>query len=220
VNKYSMKFIKLLSVVMLVLMSGCTPSSPQARFWQWFVANEDKLLHFESSPETTLNNLSTELGKVDRNLNFEFSSLRSDGTRDFIISASGIVKTFPAVESLYSSAPKLPKWKFVKYRQRKPQIFDIVYSGKSVAAKDVRFVLVPDNKVQKFGIIIIFKDYSDRDRRFWQETAFIFLDMAIGEHDVAMKVGKIDVNGIKSQVSSHSKPIPELAHDFDTAINH
>ena len=205
----------------MTCMSGCTPTPPESTFWKWFVANEDKLLHFESSRETTFKSLSTELKKVDGNLSFEFGNiLRPDGTREFTLSAGGIAEAFPAVESLYSSAPRLPKWTFVKFRQRKSQIFDVEYSGRTVFTKNVRFALFPEQGRNKLGIFLLFDGYSVPDRRFWQEIAFMFLDQALGEHDVTMKVGTIDVDGMSSQFRPHSRPITELAKCFDETIPH
>ena len=90
-------------------------------FWQWFVANEDRIFTFESNRETIFDEIADRLHRINPNLTFEFGPIE-DGKREFVISAGGIKSAFSAVEELYANAPKLEKWIFIKFRQRRPPL--------------------------------------------------------------------------------------------------
>jgi len=115
--------------------------SPERDFWRWFAANEDRLFHFERDQEAVFDELSREMARVDRHLTFEFSPVRDDGAREFVISAGGIVDAFHAVEALFEAARDLPRWTFVKYRQRRFPLNSVEFAGRSIAAADVHYQL-------------------------------------------------------------------------------
>lgn len=93
--------------------------SKEAQFWNWFQKNEDTVFHFEKDRERVFDQLGTALQAVNPDLTFEFGPVTSDGEREFVISAGGIKSVFPAVEAVAQSAPPLPRWIIVKYRQRR-----------------------------------------------------------------------------------------------------
>ena len=75
-------------------------------FWKWFEKNQEDLFHFEKDREAIFDRLATALNKVHGNLTFEFSPVREDGTREFVISAGGIKAAFPNLEALHAAAPR------------------------------------------------------------------------------------------------------------------
>src|ERR1700730_13494318 len=74
--------------------------TPHAYFWKWFVKHEPELFEFdatrEAEREAIFSEIAIELHKVDPDLTFEIGP---NGTpkREFIISAGGIKRGFPAV---------------------------------------------------------------------------------------------------------------------------
>ena len=96
-------------------------------FWNWFLRNDDDLMHFERDRESIFDTLASELQKVHPDLTFEFGP-EEDGCREFVISAGGIKKAFPAVRSLVAAAPELSGWKVTAFRPRRP-IGNIVELG-------------------------------------------------------------------------------------------
>jgi len=92
--------------------------SREEEFWNWFQKNEDSIFNFEKDQETIFSNLQSALHKVNQNLTFEFSRVK-DNKREFVISADGLKSAFSAVESLFTSAPVLPRWIFIKFRPRR-----------------------------------------------------------------------------------------------------
>jgi hypothetical protein len=110
-------------------------NTPEQTFWIWFQNNQNALFDFEKDREKTFGMLSAQLHKVNPTLTFEFGPIEQ-GQREFTISADGIKDAFPAVEALYAAAPQLPRWKFLKFRQRRLPS-DISYGGVFVKAATI-----------------------------------------------------------------------------------
>ena len=70
---------------------------------------------------------------------------------------------------------------------------------------------------QKVGILLFLPDYSSLDSRYGQ-TAYLFLDEALGEYDVEMKVGFIQLLSHESKEFTGSHPIKELGDAFDVVM--
>ena len=87
-------------------MRFLTRQTPEARFWKWFVANADRLFHFELDQERVFDALRAQLHRVATGLTFEIGQI-DDGKREFVISADGDRVLFPYVERLVAAAPSL-----------------------------------------------------------------------------------------------------------------
>jgi hypothetical protein len=180
-------------------------------FWSWFAANEPRLFKFESNQEVIFRELDRELKRVNPDLTFEFGPV-SKGKREFVISAAGIQTAFPAVEALYTKAPTLPRWVWVKFRPRRFPISDLEYGGKKVRSDDVRYLLAKDG--DKVGIVLFFDGYKDSDSTYGQ-MGYLFLDEALGEYAVETQVGFVDFQSRESKYFGRSHPLRELPSDFD-----
>lgn len=202
------------SVLVLALLSlggvvaPFAQAAPEHEFWKWFRKNEGVLFDFERDRERTFDRLAAEMQKVDPGLTFEFGPKR-DNRREFIISADGISDVFPKVESLFAAAPALSKWKFIKFRPRRMP-FDIEYNGISVKSDSVRVRLKPDGG--KIGVTLMIPGFKETDYGNWVAIAFLFLDQALGEYDVATRVGAVEVQG---PAGKPGLPVAELAAAFD-----
>jgi hypothetical protein len=199
--------------VVVMLLTDCTRTSPEQRFWMWFQSNEAALFDFEKDQERTFDRLGAEMHKIDSSLTFEFGPKQHD-RREFTISAGGILEAFPKVEALYAAAPSLPRWKFVKFRQRgKP--FDISYSGVSVKAGAVAVQVLPNGP--KANLIVFMPGYSELAKQAYNAIAFLLLDQALGEYDVEMQVAGITVKST-SQARAQGCSLEELPKIFDELI--
>lgn len=187
----------------------------EAKFWDWFQENENRLFNFKKEQEVILNELSNQLIKVNDNLTFELSHNLKDGKREFILSAAGIKSAFPAVEKLCSKAPCLDRWDIIKYRQRRDSISDITYSDKKVQAEDVYFAFFKDENPKKIALILFFKDYKDTEEIIWGQIGYLFLDEALGEYDVEDKVGAIKFDSVQSEYFKYAQPIKMIQQEFD-----
>jgi hypothetical protein len=75
--------------MILSLLSGSARASAEDEFWKWFQSNEARLYTFESNREAVFDELAKKINAVNRDLTFEFSSVKKDGCREFVISAGG-----------------------------------------------------------------------------------------------------------------------------------
>ena len=187
----------------------------EATFWRWFQKNDERLFSFEKDREKTFDSLAEILKKVNPNLTFEFGPIVTGSKREFVISAGGIRSAFPAVEALHAAAPQMPKWIFIKFRARRTSINDLEYSGVKVRAKDVNYILFKDENPEKVGILIFIDGYTKERKSTFGQIGYLFLDEALGEYDVEMKVGAIQFESRESKYFERSHPLPELPQAFD-----
>ena len=205
--------MRLACLTFLITMFGLfkTEATPEQGFWKWFQKNETSLFSFETNQAVVFDRLGTEMKKVNESLTFEFGPVEN-GKREFVISADGIKAAFPAVEQLYVSAPKLNRWVFVKFRQRRAPM-DIEYDGVKVKAADVYCTVEPDRG--KAGITVFIKGYETDKHKTYGGIAFLILDQSLGEYDVETKVGFVEVKPFSAESTLERKPIQEVTKIFD-----
>lgn len=214
-----MKLAALILVAALLPMTLFAKDTKEQVFWKWFESNQDDLFHFERDREAIFDRLSGALNKVHRDLTFEFSPVRKDGTREFAISAGGIKAAFPSVEALHAAAPKLPKWTILKYRQRRFPINDLEFAGRKVKSADVHYAIFKDEDPKKVGIMIFLDGYTEKEKgSVWGQIGYLFLDEALGEYDVETHVGSIVFFNRESKYFEHARPLSELPAHFDEKL--
>lgn len=197
----------------ILSFSKAFAASTEQTFWKWFEKNQDMLFNFEENREPIFNKLSSAMNKVHPDLTFEFSSVLENGTREFVISAGGIKNAFSAVESLYDSAPQLQKWEFIKFRPRRNPMNDVNFGNKTIAANDVYYKMFKDD--EKIGLLVFIDAYNKEEENTYANIGYLFLDEALGEYDVEMKVGFIEIYSKESAHFKGSRPITELPDHFD-----
>jgi hypothetical protein len=185
------------------------------KFWQWFVANEDRLFHFERNQEKVFAALSNQLKMVDPDLCFEFGP--ADGSREFVISAGGITKAFQAVISLTDAAPKLPRWKFTAFRPRRIILNSIRYKEKSIGPDDISCTLLLSPTEQKVGLRLFINGYREDDVDF-KVIGYLMLDETLGEFDVETRLGGIEMLAPEVKTVGHRIPLSDLASHFDRLV--
>jgi hypothetical protein len=213
-----MKLAALIIVAGFSVMSLLAKDTKEQAFWSWFEKNQEELFHFEKNQDVVFDRLTKALKKVNQDLTFEFGPVDHD-KREFVISAGGIQTAFPSVEALWASAPKLPKWTFLKFRQRRSPINDLEYGGHKVKAKDVHYVLFKDEDPKKVGIMVFLDGYTEEKKdSVWGQVGYLFLDEALGEYDVETHVGAIVFSNRQSEHFKKARPISELPAHFDEAL--
>ncbi|TDR20476.1 hypothetical protein [Marinicella litoralis] len=205
--------VKIIAMGILSLFSSKANASVAADFWKWFQKNDEMIFNFENDTEKTFDILSAALTKVDPELTFEFSPVRDNGKREFVISAGGIKKSFPSVELLFNSAPKLKQWIIVKFRPRRTPLNDLTFGGISIKSDDVYYNLYKDD--DKLGVILFFDNYSEEQHSTYGNLGYLFLDEALGEYDVETKLGFIEFHNKSSEYFVDAKPLKELAEQVD-----
>ena len=214
-----MKIISLIAVAALMTTPLFAKDTKEQTFWKWFEKNQEDLFHFEKDREAIFDRLTKALNKVHVDLTFEFSPVRKDGTREFVISAGGIKSAFPSVEALHAAAPKLSKWTILKYRPRRFPINDLEFAGRKVKATDVHYAIFKDQNPKKLGIMIFLDGYTEQEKAsVWGQIGYLFLDEALGEYDVETCVGAIVFFNRGSKYFQQAHPLSELPGHFDEKL--
>lgn len=187
------------------------------KFWRWFVEHEQDLLNFEKDRERVFDELANELQKVDCDLTFEFGP--KEAKREFVVSAGGVKRAFPAVTALTAAAPRLENWEITAFRQRRGALETIEFGDKRVDPKDVRFALLDNGKIA--GIYLFIPGYQDHDIDF-KQIGYLLLDALLGEYDVEMGVGLIKMFAPEANIRGERFPLatlPELFDKLTTKLN-
>lgn len=187
-------------------------SDPGAAFWKWFTANDDRLFTFEKDRDGVFKDLTTELHRVDADLTFEFGPVES-GRREFVVSAGGIRSAFPAVQKLVASAPSLPRWTVIAFRQRRPVLHDVTFENTTVRVADVHFRAEPDGG--RIALKVFIRGYKKTDHRDYEQAAYLLLDEALGEYTVETRIGYVSIAGATPAEFSSAHPLTELAKTVD-----
>ena len=207
-----MKLKQIIGVIMVFSIFGFKGKTPEYRFWTWFENNQEMLFEFEKDREKIFDKITLQMHKIDENLTFEFGPVTKNGNREFVISADGIIKSFPSVEKLFETAPKLDKWKFVKFRPRRNPM-TVQLSGLEIKPENVKCQLFKDK--EKVGIMLFFENYTQEQNNLYARIGYLLLDESIGEYDVETKVGFIEFSSNKSKYFENSFPLIELSSRFD-----
>lgn len=188
-------------------------------FWQWFLENEEELFNFDPTLETPreqlFDRLAAQLHRVDRDLTFEFGP-NGGPIREFVLSAGGIKRAFPAVTSLVAAAPPLSRWRFIAFRPRRIPVCSIDCEGRHVDPKDVRFTLIDNGKLA--GINLFIPNFRDKDLTL-TSIGYLLLDEALGEFDVEMKLGLIRILPPEVRTEGDRYPLSELPRMFDQLVS-
>ncbi|MEK6757388.1 MAG: hypothetical protein AABZ02_14645 [Bacteroidota bacterium] len=196
-------------------MASNPKNSSEAKFWEWFQENEEKLFDFESNQETVFAELARELQKIHPSLTFEFSSKEKD-QRQFVISGGGMKEAFPAVIRLADAAPNLARWQIIKFRPRHSEPCTIGIGEFYCSSDEVEFTLVPEG--QKVGVTLYLGDSKNFDEQIFGHIAFLLLDHTLGEYDVETFIGTVDYEprDVLSTMKRH--PLQELPRMFDQFV--
>jgi len=163
--------------------------SPEEQFWKWFESNSDSLMNLKRNHNKIIERLRSELSKVGESLTFEISSIEPHG-RDFIISADGMPEYFPTVIRLAGTAPPMPGWRIIAFRQPKGTHFTLEFGGYKLSPDELWFTVKPNAHL--LDVTFYVRGLARRNKESAMGATFIALDTALGEFDVETKIGRID----------------------------
>lgn len=208
--------VLLLAVLAFTSLHGAESATKLVEFWLWFTTKEEVLFSFERDQEKLFDELSAQLKKIGPDLTFEFGP-KNDDTREFVISAGGIKKSFPLVQALARSAPKLSRFTITEFRPRRKDVLQVEFFGTVVKPGDVRYKLESDNG--KIGICLFIRGLpANDDKHIYAQIGYLFLDQALGEYVVETKVGFIEQKPLTAEAEGLSEPINILATSFDAFL--
>ena len=201
------------------MKADLTPNT-LADFWRWYEANEDELFHLDQNSNELFDRLTEAMHRVDQNLTFEFSPVLKNGSREFIISAAGNKSSFRSVEALYAASPVLPRWAFIRFRQRRDLTsdFKVQYASHLIKVSEVHYAIFKDRKPGKIGLMVFMDGYSLKDRDNWDQIGYLLIDSALGEYDAETHVGEILFFSRESEYFRKARPLAELPSHFDKML--
>jgi hypothetical protein len=185
-------------------------------FWNWFVRHDEELFKFDPTQEIEreriFDELAAELAKIDRDLSFEFGPKAS--VREFVVSASGIERAFPAVVALVKHAPSLERWKIIAFRPRRPATI-VEIGGTRVDPGDVWFTLLDSGKTA--GINLFIPGFREDDVSL-KEIGYLLLDETLGEFDVVTRLGLITMLSPQTSTKGGRYQLTQLPELFDQLV--
>lgn len=192
-------------------------------FWHWFETQQARLMEIPLCFDGQISDehmdrivaLGEACSAVDDDLAIEIESGTDRFSRRLVVSANGIAEAFPLVEALVDRAPRLPGWSFVKYRQRRRDIGPLGLHGRSFDPKRLRVGIYQHSLTGEFGLCVFMPGYRPEERETFQHIGFLFLDMTLGEFDVATKVRSIDFDSDTAQPHVPRVTLAELPGIFD-----
>ncbi len=188
------------------------------RFWDWFVQHERELFEFdpavEIEREKLFDEIAHEIQQVDPHLTFEFGP--RGPKREFVISAGGIKKSFPAVVRLADLAPQLPRWQVTSFRPRRMPVNTIEINGKRVGPNDVQFSLVDNGKMA--GLYLYIPGFRKNDVDL-KQIGYLLLDETLGEYDVETRLGLIKMLSPDADTGAKRYSLPDLPRHFDRLVS-
>jgi hypothetical protein len=192
-------------------------NSTQEDFWKWFLQHEDELYNLdpnrEYEREKLFDQLGDELGRVDSDLTFELGP--NAPRREFVISAGGMKRAFPAVTSLANAAPRLDRWQVTAFRPRRPLSNVVQVRDKRVDPKDVQFSLLDNGKMA--GIYLFIPGLRENDADL-KQIGYLLLDETLGEYDVESRLGLVKMLPPNTRTEGNRHPLAELPPLFDELV--
>ena len=188
----------------------------QNDFWKWFIQHEEELFNFDPAEqaerERIFDALAAQLAKIDKELSFEFGP--NAPVREFVVSASGVKRAFPAVVALVRSAPILERWKITAFRPRRPAC--VVEIGENrIDPNDVQFTLLDNGR--NAGISLFIPGFREDDVAL-KQIGYLLLDSTLGEFDVETRIGLINILSPEIPTEGDRYPLSELPDRFDRLV--
>jgi hypothetical protein len=157
--------------------------SREQKFWTWF--DEHREAFKTPDFDVVLEGVPL-LRSIHDALAWE-AGCGQDGVWELIISADGQKAAIPAVRALVASAPEIPGWRIVAFRQPSSG-HEIRMGDKTLTFEDVHFQAYKDDG--KIGLELFIKGFDGKDMQV-VGMAFLLFDMAIGEFDAMTLIGGV-----------------------------
>ncbi len=195
----------------------CAPANAtqQQNFWTWFVDNREFLENYNSNTAAVTQAVGRRLQNVDRGLTYEMGQA-ADGVYEFIVSANGVRDVFPEVNKLVRVAPEIEGWRIIAFRPRRPDALQskLEYAGLAISGGDIWYK--SEGEGDAFNLTVLVKGLDADNEKKAIGAAFIMLNLALGEYDVATKLRSIDFGALPPNPESQGlKPLSALPGEVD-----
>lgn len=175
--------------------------SGPASFWSWFLEHEGVFHAIVKSrkkvDEIFLEKLMPKLQAVNPHF-YCLTGMHDEDTVELIVTAEGNIASFVFVEQLMASAPVLRGWKWTALKPPGGMdAFSVEMQGFKFDANNLYFFSnehadYPD----EIDITLVHPDLTEDNRATITNGAFIYLDNALGELNVATLLDRVQVSGM------------------------
>ena len=166
-------------------------------FWYWFRTNADRFRDVEvPEKEQLLDEIQDALHRFHPELFFELGGA-PEGPSELVITAEGNAALFPIVEQLVATAPVVPGWQVVAFKQ--PGGFDFVlhYSGMELDPRNCWCLpLVAKTDPRLLGVRVASPAYSPDREEALLAAIYVLLDSGLGELAAARSIQHVEVGAV------------------------
>jgi hypothetical protein len=198
-------------------------ASPQTRFWRWFRSNGNRLYAAmygpdEDARQEAANELREAVEAVEPGLVLEVASAEEGEPRTLIVSADGKPDKVDAVKDFAASAPALPGWTVVAFRQRLDvaESLEIVLEGERIGPQDIWFAVGETD--DGLDLTLHVRGLTRANERLRGLGASLLAEHAVGEQDALTLIGALRVRPLpKAPAAAGLRPFKDLVEVFDAA---
>jgi hypothetical protein len=197
------------------------PTPEQARFWQWFKDNGDRLAAImyrddQDAREDALDELRDAVHQVVSGLVLEVGKSESGGWQ-LIVSADGKPEHVDDAKEFAASAPAIPGWDVIPFRVRDRAVgrFEIVLEDERLSPDDIWFRVseAPDG----LNLSLSVRGLTDENRRLRGLGASLLAQHAVGELDTLTMLSSLEVESLPDPPDADLRPFTDLPAVFDSA---
>lgn len=191
-----------------------------AAFWRWFAANADiagalnRQLQDGGDPERLVRPLFNALQRYDGGLSV-LVGMTDAGENELVLSADGVVASFPAVTRLAAAAPDIPGWRVTAFKPRIGGATQLSINGQTIGPDSVTYASENDALRGKINVEIVLPWLDDLNEDARMQIVFLLLDNLLGEYDVATAIGHIEVRMRGKDDKPAGKPLSQLPDEVD-----
>ena len=192
---------------------GAAPPGPAdaARFWAWF-ARHAEALRADADLRRSLDRINAELARVHDGVFAEISPGRGEHT--LALTADGVIDLFPVVLAIHGARPELAGWRIVAFRQR-TDVAHLVITMDGLTLAPPKMKVVVARAGDRLELTLFVPGFTSAEAM--ARPLYVVLDHAIGEYDLATKVGTVDFADLDDAPPS-ARSLLELPALFDQAI--
>jgi hypothetical protein len=194
-------------------------------FWRWFEQNLQQIqadvseAHVGSPSVLITDGVGDRLAESYPGLVHEIGQA-DDGVFEIIISADGIRERFPEVAECVRNAPQITAWRVIAFRPRRDPPASVSFNGVQIPVDD--FLYMPSRRGNRVDVEILYRgDLPTKDQRVIA-ASFLFLDFALGEFDVEMRIASIGRRSLPANVAppSNAVSLGQLVSIIDDWFSH
>lgn len=185
-------------------------------FWKWVSENSERLfLRLENDSIAVVEEMGKRLKEDCPELFCEIGKLKDNPYATLIITVDGRRENISLAKDVVKSAPDLPRWKVLAFRQRGNMDALEIRMGDEISLN------IKDLSCQAFvgprgelGVTLLLKDMDDPENDRRAGAAVLLMDHAIGEYDAMTAIRSLAIEPYKDDLPG-VMPLEELPSFID-----